>query len=339
MNTFKDHRFCSHVFRWCKAHHLIQPTQKLLLAVSGGLDSMVLLDFFYRFSKKKFKASFSVGHFDHQLRPESGEQALWLKNYCESRDIPFFLGCQNIKETKLAQQSSIEAIARHVRYDWLLKTSQEEQCHAIITAHTASDQLETVLMRLIRGSVSGLGGINPKQSYKNRPLLRPFLGQSRVSLEGYAQAHGITWQEDPSNASDLYFRNRVRHHLVPLLKKENPNLENQMASHSVIWQAENQFLDHLAQAAFLDLQHCEHPLSLSIQPLKELDQVLQRRVVKQSLEAFLGTWKIYTSKHIEAILALLEAETGKYLILPCALKVTRKKHILIFESLSAQNTV
>lgn len=305
----------------------------MLLAVSGGLDSMVLLHFFERFAPR-YKLTFDVAHADHGLRRRSAEQAQWLVDMCNTRN---HLCHRTVLELPPTQnQSSVEALARNARYQWFQYLYEQGHYQGLLTAHHANDQLETVLMRFVRGSVSGLTGISPDRELLDMHLFRPFLGQSRRELEAYATHHQLSWVEDESNAQSQYFRNRVRQRWLPLLEAENPNIVSQVAEHALIWQAEEDLLETLAAQA---LQACEtQDDHLNLAPFTELSLALQRRVLKRLLTRLMGgDWRIYTSKHLEAILNLCHSDSGKYLLLPQSVRVTRLKKALFFEFLGSES--
>ncbi|MBS1505732.1 MAG: tRNA lysidine(34) synthetase TilS, partial [Bacteroidetes bacterium] len=192
---------------------------KLLLAISGGLDSMVMLHLF-----QQCGFQFAVAHVNFQLRGEESEgDEQFLKEVCQKNSIEFF--SQKVDTQAHADQTgeSIQMAARTLRYNWFQALANEHHFDYITTAHHANDSLETMLLNLVRGSgLEGLDGITAK----NGKIIRPLLFASRETIEKYAKENAIVWREDRSNASDDYQRNFLRHQVVPLLKKLNPSLEN-----------------------------------------------------------------------------------------------------------------
>jgi len=179
----------------------------MLVALSGGLDSVVLL---HRLREAGLQVI--AAHFDHRMRPESGDDAQWVRALCEQWKVPLVCG--------VAQESlRSEAAAREARYTFLKTAADAQGARWILTAHHADDQAETVLMRLLRGTgLDGLAGI-PRRRGR---FVRPLLGERRAELEAYARARGLTWREDPSNRDVRYLRNRVRHELLPQLERDLP---------------------------------------------------------------------------------------------------------------------
>ena len=187
------------------------------LAVSGGVDSMVLLDLFHQ-----LPYDIAVLHCNFSLRNEEsdGDEA-FVKRYCEAKSIPLYI--QKFDTSKFAEENklSIQVAARKLRYDWFYSQLAEKNFDYILTAHHLDDNLETFLINLTRGTgLEGLTGI-PSQNDK---IIRPLLPFSRVEIEHYCSDTNLQWREDSSNASDKYFRNKIRHSIVPVLKELNSNL-------------------------------------------------------------------------------------------------------------------
>ncbi|HOD10496.1 MAG TPA: tRNA lysidine(34) synthetase TilS [Flavobacterium sp.] len=191
--------------------------KKLLLAVSGGIDSMVLVNLCHQ-----LQLNFAVAHCNFQLRGnESDEDEMLVIQTCQDGYIPYFLNSFNTLEFAKENKLSIQLAARKLRYDWFYKLINENGFDYILTAHHLDDSLETFLINFTRGSgLDGLTGI-PEQNDK---IVRPLLIFSRNEIEIFAQENNIAWREDSSNASDKYLRNKLRHDLLPILKELNPSL-------------------------------------------------------------------------------------------------------------------
>ncbi|MFZ4106292.1 tRNA lysidine(34) synthetase TilS [Flavobacterium sp.] len=191
--------------------------KNLFLAVSGGMDSMVLLDLFHQLDYE-----IAVLHCNFSLRDlESDGDEKFLKEYCENKQISLFIKKFDTNQFAMDAKLSIQVAARKLRYDWFYEQLAEKKFDYLLTAHHLDDSLETFLINLTRGTgLEGLTGI-PVQNDK---IIRPLLPFSRVEIENYIHENNLQWREDSSNASDKYFRNKVRHAIVPILKELNPNL-------------------------------------------------------------------------------------------------------------------
>ncbi|MGL4694616.1 tRNA lysidine(34) synthetase TilS [Enterococcus larvae] len=201
---------------------------RILLAVSGGIDSMVLLSLM-RAVADKAECTLGVVHVNHQLRPESEEEERYLEAFCKENDLFFY------SERWLENQTSgnLEVRARKFRYSFFTRIMEEYSYDTLMTAHHMDDQAETILMRLTRGSVlRSLSGIRAKRSFGAGRLIRPLLIFSKDELKAFAKQQNIVYFEDSSNHSDTYFRNRIRHHVVPYLKEENSNFLEHVSSFS-----------------------------------------------------------------------------------------------------------
>jgi tRNA(Ile)-lysidine synthase len=188
--------------------------KKLLLAVSGGLDSMVMANLFH---KNNF--TIAIAHCNFQLRgAESFEDQNFVRNYADVNTIKSFITQFDTEAFAKDFKLSIQVAARELRYHWFYELLETENYDFILTAHQADDNLETFLINLVRGTgLDGLTGI-PAQNDK---IIRPLLIFSRQEIEYYAKENNIEWREDSSNASDKYLRNKIRHNLVPVLRELN----------------------------------------------------------------------------------------------------------------------
>lgn len=189
--------------------------KKLLLATSGGLDSMLMAHLF-----RSLNFEFALAHCNFQLRGnESLEDQFFVKKYADANAIPIFITQFDTQSFATDYKLSTQVAARELRYNWFYELLEIHKYDYILTAHHADDCIETFLIHLIRGSgLDGFTGI-PTQ---NQSVVRPLLVFSREEIANYAAANSIQWREDSSNASDKYLRNKVRHDLVPLFKELNP---------------------------------------------------------------------------------------------------------------------
>ena len=193
--------------------------KKLIIAVSGGLDSMVLLHLFHN-----IKQQIAIAHCNFQLRGlESFEDQNFVKNYASANDIPIFVTQFDTQNFAKDYKLSTQVAARNLRYDWFYELLETENFDYILTAHHLDDNLETFIINLSRGTgLDGLVGIPAI----NDKIVRTLLVFSRQEIENYATQNNIIWREDSSNASDKYLRNRIRHDIIPKLKDLNPNFLN-----------------------------------------------------------------------------------------------------------------
>lgn len=281
-------------------HHIEQSfpqlkDKKLLLAVSGGVDSMVLLDLFY-----KLRFDICVVHCNFQLRgKESDADEMLVRETSQDRFIPYFIESFDTLKFSKENKLSIQLAARKLRYDWFQEISSLGFDY-VLTAHHLDDNVETFLINFIRGTgLEGLTGI-PSQ---NKNIVRPLLPFSREEIENYAQQNKIQWREDSSNASDKYFRNKLRHNIVPTLKELNTGFLDSFQN----------TINHLQQAESL----VDDAYKLVYEKVVEVNENqveihLNSLLQFKNYKAYLYQWlKEYGFSAWNDIYDLVEAQSGK----------------------------
>jgi len=193
---------------------------KVLLAVSGGMDSVSLCELFYQ-----AKFSFGIAHCNFQLRKEANEDEKFVRQLAKKYNVPFFSTAFDTQIVAKQERQSIQMAARALRYEWLEKIRQENHYQFIATAHHKNDSVETVLLNFVRGTgIAGLHGIRERKDF----LIRPLLFSTRKEIESFVKGNKLKYREDKSNKSDKYIRNKIRHKVIPVLKEINPALEETM---------------------------------------------------------------------------------------------------------------
>ncbi|MCC7263248.1 MAG: tRNA lysidine(34) synthetase TilS [Candidatus Latescibacteria bacterium] len=263
----------------------VRAGDRLLVALSGGLDSAVLLDLLAGL-RHELGLGLHAAHFDHRLRPGSAADSRFAAGLAAARDVAISEGSGEVAGHARQHHLSLEAAARQLRYAFLDEVAQATGCSYIALGHHANDQAETLLLHLLRGSgAAGLGAMRPVRQGR---YLRPLLEIERPVLAAYAQARGITFCEDPSNADLRFTRNRVRRELVPQLQaRYNPALVQTLSRTARILQAEDELLAEMAQQA-LQTVVCEqspHKIVLAAPSLVNYHIAVQRRIVRMLFEA------------------------------------------------------
>ena len=220
---------------FCKEYHLISKGDTIVCAVSGGADSIALLWALYLL-KEEWDLTLSAAHFNHHLRgAESDRDEQFVRDFCSGYGIPLHVGSGQV----VPGEKGLEAAARDARYAFLQTLPGK-----IATAHTADDNAETVLMHLIRGTgLKGLGGISPARNN----LIRPMLHVTRAEVEAFLAEYAVDYIHDSSNSTDEFLRNRLRHHVMPLLKAENPKLSQNLSAMALRLREDEQALSDLSR--------------------------------------------------------------------------------------------
>lgn len=223
-----------------KKEQLFAPSDRLLVALSGGVDSIVLVHLLHAAGYKP-----ALAHCNFQLRGQaSNEDADFVTAFANEYNLELHLKAFDAKAYAAEQKLSTQVAARELRYEWFGKLMQTHDYMHLLTAHHANDQVETMLYNLTKGTgIAGLRGI----PLKHDPLRRPLLFAEREDIEVYAKAHQLAWREDASNQDDKYSRNKLRHHVIPELKQINLGLEQTMRQNSRRFEALEKLLLHTVQ--------------------------------------------------------------------------------------------
>jgi tRNA(Ile)-lysidine synthase len=264
---------------------LVDSDKSILLGFSGGPDSLALMDIMHSLGYPLIAA-----HLDHGLRPESESDARAAAELAASRDIACILGKTDAQSYASDHAMSIEEAARSLRYGFLFRQARELGVHAVAVGHTANDQVETLIMHLLRGSgLSGLSGMRfrnvPNPWSQDIPLIRPILGIWRREIEAYIKDRGLLPLQDRTNLDTRYFRNRIRHELIPYLEGYNPGISPIIWRMADIMDVDDRFLQQSTHAAWEDCLVKVGPgyISWQADSLRRQHLALQRRILRRGI--------------------------------------------------------
>ncbi|MCB0713643.1 MAG: tRNA lysidine(34) synthetase TilS [Ignavibacteriae bacterium] len=308
--------FVESVRRFMRLHEMSHGGESILVAVSGGIDSVVMLDVIARLSVP-LRFSFGVAHFDHGLRESSTVDADFVRELATRYRVKAFVASGDVRRIADEEGRSVEETARRERYAFLERIARRHRYDTVMTGHTADDNAETLMMNLLRGSgVTGLAGIPPTRRLAGGGTVivaRPLLGQSRHQIEEYASASELKWREDESNQSGEFTRNRVRHELMALLRTFNPNVVETLNTTAGLMRDFDRYLSSAVEAALRGTTveepvHGERIL-LDVRQLRHLQPALRGEVVQR---AMCETFDIPPISHVavERGLNLIWKETG-----------------------------
>ena len=256
-----------------REYDMLPAGETVLCALSGGRDSMCLLWLLHSLAEE-LQIRVEAAHFDHRLRPESGEDAAFVRAFCQQNGIPFYEGGGDVAAFAKKEGLGLEEAGRILRYRYLEETADKISAGRIATAHNADDNVETVLLNLTRGAgLRGMAGIPPRRGR----VVRPLLCVSRAEIDAYVAECHLPFVEDKSNADERFARNKLRHQVLPVLKELNPKLcENAFATTRLL-RADAGCLDAMAYS-FLEKNRGE----IIWGGLKRLPTAVQSRVVRQA---------------------------------------------------------
>ena len=289
----------------------IDPGELLLVGVSGGPDSLCLLDALYCLGYKLI-----VAHLDHGLRPESGGEAENVAALAASRNLPFVLEQADVAGFANQQGMSLEEAARTLRYRFLFQQARQNQAQAVAVGHTADDQVETTLMHLLRGT--GLGGLRgmewrslPNTWDTEIPLVRPLLGTWRQQIVAYLETRQLQANLDASNQDRRFYRNRLRLELIPFLEELNPGARQRIWRMAEVLGEEDKLLDSLVDAAWKDCFAESGPgyLAFDGAGLLACPLAIQRRLIRRGIAALRPGLRNIDFAAVERALNFLQAPT------------------------------
>jgi tRNA(Ile)-lysidine synthase len=316
---------------------MFTPGEKVLVGVSGGPDSMMLLHTLVHLAPK-YQLNLGVAHLNHGLRPVSADQdEAFVARSAERFDLPFFRHRLNLR----LQTGSVEEQAREARYGFFKKVMADHGYTKIALGHQKNDNAEAVLMHLLRGSgIRGLAGIPPVRG--NR-IVRPLIDLDRTAIIGYLKDHQIHFTEDETNADPVYERNRIRHHLLPMLQKTyNPNIIETLHRTADVCREEDIWIDrHLAPHLDPIIARSEkHCLELHCNLLQSEPLAVQRRLIRRAIRIWHGHLKRMGVHHIDAIIGLLaKGGIGKRISLPNGIEADRPAAYLRLVRCNGPNAV
>jgi len=306
--------------------------ESVLIAVSGGVDSMTLLDIMARMAPV-MKLQLGVAYFDHELRGEaSQEDANFVSEQARIRGLKVYIGHGDVKRLAAERKLSIEDAARRSRYYFLERIARRHNYSVVMTGHSADDNAETVLLNLLRGSgVTGLAGMPPVRPLgKGITVARPLLWAGREEIQAYAEEVGLQWREDETNRSARFTRNRIRHELIPVLKEYNPGIIGTLNSTADIMRGVEQFLGHSVRIAAKRVvaSRSSEVVELNLSQLKHYLPTIQAELVQRIVSKNFESAPISYSA-IERVLGLLWKESGSRAELVGGISAVRDRDTLI----------
>lgn len=320
-----------------RRHSLFGKNDRLVVGVSGGPDSVALIYLLSKF-RRKYGLTLSVAHLNHGFaKKESQRAAAYVKALCEKLALPFYSKRIALRTRARTLRRSLEEAGRLERYVFFEEVARRINAAKIVTAHTLDDQAETVLMRILRGAgLKGLAGIPYKRKQGPFKLIRPLLSCRKEDLLAYLKENRIRYCVDSTNRKTLFYRNRVRHELLPQLERRfNPRIRESLVHLQSICSLAQDYLEAVSQQT---LKKClarrsSGVLSLKVLNLKRLHPALLQEVLRRAIELKKGDLKRLTHAHVAGLAEMLRAgEKGSKQRLPGGVFVRKSGQSLDFTS-------
>ena len=315
------------VLKFIDQKNLISRRDKILVALSGGPDSVFLFHFLLKF-RKRFQIDLAVAHINHKLRGKNSDaDEKFCKDLCEQNDIQFFSTRKDVKKIAAAKKISLEEAGREIRYSEFKRIAKKNKFDKIATAHNCSDNAETVLFNLIKGTgLKGLSGI----PIKRENIIRPVLVLTKNEILEYLSKKNIEFRIDESNLESDFERNFIRNEIFPLIKEKlNPVFEEKIFHNSEILKSVSEQYEIIINRAAADIpKFSKGRLEVNLNKLKNFDEILYKDIFKAAVEKCFDVSLNF--KNLEDILALVYKEPGTKISIPGKLTAFKERESVVF---------
>ncbi len=356
----------SKVIDFIQRYRLVPRKQLVVVGISGGADSVCLLHVLAKW-RRRLGIRIHIAHLNHQIRGvESQADAEYVSNLAGSLGIPSTIDKQDVAAYRAERNCSIEEAARELRYAFLARVAREVGARRIATGHTRDDQVETILMHILRGTgITGLCGLAPcspmmydsqgmslpaslpslrdshsslRAKRSNLLVIRPLLDITRAETASYCQKHQLDARIDSSNLLPSFFRNRLRLHLLPVLRQYNPSIDQALLRLADIAKEDNAFIEQQASQVWDEVARQENEaIYLDKKQIASLPVAVQRHLLRTAVTRLAGDARDIEASHVEAARRLLKKPASKRSPLPHGLICQGGYHELVIASTAKQS--
>lgn len=323
------------VLKAIEENNLIEDGDSIVIGVSGGPDSITLLDILIKL-QKQIKFDIVVAHINHMIRIDAEEDQKYVEKYCKNKNIPFYVKKAKVEMLAKNQKIGTEEAGRNLRYEFFNEILEKTKSNKIATAHTKNDNVETVLMNIIRGT--GTKGLKGIEIIRDNKYIRPLLEINRNEIEEYCKKNNLAPRIDSTNMENIYTRNKIRNLLIPYIQKQfNPNIIETINRLSKISKEENKYFENVTKATYKEivLEETKSEIVLDLKKFNTLETVIKNRIILYTINRLFGSSKGIEKIHLKDIIKLCDNNIGnKYLIPNKKVKILLKnKKIFIMKNL------
>ncbi len=312
---------------YIKRFSLISSNEGLVVGVSGGPDSVFLINILKELGFKKLL----IAHLNHRLRGEDADMdEVFVRHLAQKLKVPLYVGRENVRSFCKERGYSIEEGARIKRFEFLRKVKEREKMDKIVLGHNLDDQVETVTMNFIRGSgLTGVSGISPKSN----DIVHPILSVKRGEIIKYLKERDISFRIDKSNLSTDYLRNKIRNYLVPIIEREfNKKFKEKVFSLAEIVRCDDEYLDEITEKAAKEMVKFNKDfVTVKISPFENAHLSIKRRIIRKVVEYFGIDLREISLKNIDEVIDVFGKRTGKRIELPGGIDAIKEYGKVIFE--------
>lgn len=312
------------ILKTIKKYDLIKNGDNIVVGVSGGPDSMALLNVLIKLKNdSNLQFELTVAHINHMIRVEADEETKYVMDFCTKNNIECFIKKEKVEEIAKENKIGTEEAGREIRYAFFDEVAKKVNANKIATAHNSNDNAETVLMNIIRGS--GTAGLKGIEAIRNNKYIRPLIECNRLEIEKYCEDNNLQPKIDKTNMENVYTRNKIRNMLIPYIQENfNPNIISSLNRLSELALKENNFIEKEVEENYKKVLIDEQLGNKEIEPKKviildlkkfnELDLVIKNRLMLYTIGRVLGTTKNIEKVHVEDLVKLCKNNIGnKYL--------------------------
>lgn len=306
------------VLETIRKYNLIEDGDKIVLGVSGGPDSICMLDNLREVKEEQIiEFEIYVAHINHMIREEAIDDEKYVQEYCKKYNIECFVKRADVQKIASEKKIGTEEAGRKVRYDFFEEVLQKTESNKIAIAHNKNDKIETIIMHLFRGSgLSGLKGIEPIRDNK---YIRPLLECERTEIEQYCEDKKLNPRIDKTNFENEYTRNKIRNIVIPYIKKEfNPNIIQTLSRLSDLAADESNYIELQTQKAFekILIAKEKEQITLNLKEFNKQDKVIKNRLILYTTKELMGSTQGIEKIHIEDIIKLCQNNVGNKFLTP-----------------------